>query len=47
MVEKIIKGLLLGVVFGVLGYIIFKDISTAFICGLIMVMSMFVKNKNS
>lgn len=46
MAEKIIKALILGVIFGVLGYIIFKDISTAFVCGLIMVMSMFIKKKN-
>ncbi|MBQ8518813.1 MAG: hypothetical protein IJ455_04290 [Agathobacter sp.] len=47
MVEKIIKGLLLGAVFGVLGYFIFKDVSTAFVCGLIMFMSMFVKKRNN
>lgn len=46
MAEKIIKALILGVIFGVLGYIIFKDISTAFVCALIMVMSMFIKKKN-
>lgn len=46
MAEKIIKGLLLGVVFGLIGYIIFKEVSTAFALGLIMFMSMFVKNKN-
>ncbi len=46
MAQKIVKALVLGVVFGILGYIIFKDITTAFVCGLIMVMSMFVKNKN-
>lgn len=47
MTEKIIKGLALGAIFGVLGYIIFKDISTAFVCGLIMFMSMFVGKKNN
>jgi len=46
MVQKIIKGLGLGLVFGFLGYFIFKDVSTAFVCGLIMFMSMFVRNKN-
>lgn len=46
MAGKIIKGLVLGVIFGIFGYIIFKDISTAFVCGLIMFMSMFVRKKN-
>lgn len=46
MAEKIIKGLALGGIFGILGYLLFKDVSTAFICGLIMFMSMFIKKKN-
>ena len=47
MKEKIIKGLFLGGVFGIVGYLIFKDIMTAFLFGMIMFMSMFVKNRNN
>ena len=47
MAEKLIKGLFLGVIFGAFGYLIFKDVSTAFVCGLIMFMSMFVKKRDN
>lgn len=46
MVQKIIKALILAVVFTALGYVIFKDLGTALVCGLIMFMSMFVKKKD-
>lgn len=45
MAQKIIKALILGLIFGGLGYLLFKDVSTAVVCGLIMVMSMFVNKK--
>ena len=45
MAEKIIKGLFLAGVFGVIGYIIFQKVSTAAVLALIMFMSMFVKNR--
>lgn len=45
MAQKIIKAAILGLVFGGLGYLLFQDISTAFVCGLIMVLSMFVTKK--
>lgn len=46
MTNKIIRGIVLGLIFGIFGYIIFKDIATAIVCGLIMFMSMFVKKSN-
>ena len=46
MAQRIVKALILGLVFVGLGYLLFKDVSTAFVCGLIMVMSMFIRNKN-
>ena len=46
MAEKIIKGIILGLIFGVGGYFIFKDMGTAVICGMIMFMSMFIKKRD-
>lgn len=45
MAQKIVKAVILGLIFGGLGYLLFQDVSTAVICGLIMVMSMFVTKK--
>ncbi|MBP3678322.1 MAG: hypothetical protein J6I97_08270 [Agathobacter sp.] len=46
MAEKIIKGLGLGAVFGIVAYLITKDLGVASVMALIMFMSMFVKNRN-
>lgn len=46
MKEKVLKGLALGVIFGLLGYVISKDLGVAAVSGLIMFMSMFVKKSN-
>lgn len=45
MAEKVIKGLALGAIFGILGYLLSRDLGVAFVSGLIMFMSMFIKNK--
>ena len=42
--EKILKGLLLAGIIGVIGYFLFHKVSTAAVLALIMFMSMFVKN---
>ena len=44
MVEKVLKGLLLAGIFGMIGYFLFHKVSTAAVLALIMFMSMFVKN---
>lgn len=46
MVEKLVKGLVLGAIAGVIAYLLTKDIGVTAISAMIMVMSMFVKNKN-
>lgn len=46
MKEKVIKALVLFVIFGILGYVITKDLSIAVISGMIMFMSMFIKKSN-
>lgn len=44
--KKVIQGLILGLIFGIIGYLIFKDIGPAIVWGMIMFMSMFVKKNN-
>ena len=46
MVEKLVKGLVLGAIAGAIAYLLTKDIGITAISAMIMVMSMFVKNKN-
>lgn len=45
MVQKILKGLLLAVIFGGIVFLITKDIGTAGLIALVMFMSMFVQSK--
>lgn len=46
MAVKILKGLVLACIFGGFGYIIFKDVEVAIVCGMIIFMSLFVKKQN-
>lgn len=44
--KKVIQGLILGAIFAVIGYAVFKEIGPALVWGMIMFMSMFVKKNN-
>ena len=45
MVQKILKGLLLAAIFGGITFLITKDMGTAGLIGLVMVLSMFAQSK--